>query len=115
MSLFSVLEDCPSQYRSSWAWAWGAVLEKETAAETELDKERPLKWICFLPQALFRMPRRLGKSGRGAVNKRFAALARGYWEELVKMWESDVRALEERKQRRVGSRPSGNDSQVDKK
>ena len=50
------------------------------------------------------------KSGRGAVNKRFAALARRDWEELVTMWESDVRVAEEREQRR-GSRPQVNDRQ----
>ena len=80
-----------------------------------MDKERALKWICFLPQALFRMPRRGGKSGRGAVNKRFAALAREDWEELVTMWESDVRVAKEREQRRRGLKPSESSSQEEDK
>ena len=91
LSIFSSMEDIPSQYKASWAWAWGQVLEKESTAETDIEKERALKWICFLPQALLRVPRRGGKAGRGAVNKRFCALARGHWEQIVTIWESDVK------------------------
>ena len=72
----------------------------ESTAETEVEKERALKWICFLPQALLRVPRRGGKAGKGAVNKRFSAIAKGDWGLLVSLWESDVKIAKEKEERR---------------
>ena len=57
------------------------------------------------------MPRRGGKSGKGAVNKRFDALAREDWENLVTMWESDVRVSKERKQKKGGDYGEGDQGQ----
>ena len=115
LSRFSTMEECPSQYKASWAWAWGQILENEAAAESELDKERALKWICFLPQALLRSPNRGGKSGRGAVNKRFSALARGDWEAIVSIWESDVRSAKKKDERRRGARQTRRETQQNDK
>jgi hypothetical protein len=84
--------------------AWSKVLEKEAAAETELARERALKWLCFLPQGLLRTARRGGDSGKGAVHQRFAALARGDWSKLVDMWKSDVQKSREQDERRGSTR-----------
>ena len=75
------------------------MLEREAAAETDLEKERAFKWICFLPQALLRAPRRGGNSGRGAVNKRFAAVANVYRETLVALWEIDMKVATEKEEK----------------
>ena len=61
---FPVLEEIPSQHKSVWTWAWGFVLEKIISATTPIELNRSLMWLLFLPQALLRMPKRGGKSGR---------------------------------------------------
>ena len=100
LSSFGVMEEVPSQHKASWVYAWGEVLSKEAAAETDIEKERALKWICFLSQALLRKPKRGGKSGRGLVNKRFASLAKSDWGGLVSQWEKDVKKGKEKENRR---------------
>ena len=77
LSIFTTMEEVPHQYKAGWSMAWATVLEREAAAVTDLQQERALKWLCFLSQRLLRMARRGGRSGRGAVNQRFAALAVG--------------------------------------
>ena len=80
------------------------VLRREAEAETNLAKERALKWLCFLSQGLLRTPRRGAKAGRGAIAKRFRAVVQGDWGSLITMWQSDVARAKEREQRRAGRR-----------
>ena len=75
-------------------------MEREAAAESELEQQICLQWLSFLPQALLRTPRRGGRSGRGAVNARFTALANREWGKLVRLWERDVARAREREARR---------------
>jgi hypothetical protein len=71
LSLFSTLENVPLQHQVMWTRAWATVLEREASAESELDKERALKWFCFLAQGLLRTPRRGGRMGKGAIQACF--------------------------------------------
>lgn len=102
MSRFTTVQDVPGPYQAAWTMAWATVLQREVAAETDLAKERALKWICFLSQGLLRTPRRGSRAGRGAVAQRFRAVVQGDWGSLVTMWRSDVVRMEERDRRREG-------------
>ena len=100
LSRFTTLQDVPGPFQAAWTMAWATVLQREAAAETDLARERALKWICFLSQGLLRTPRRGKRAGRGAVAKRFRAVVLGNWGSLVTMWQSDVARTEERDRRR---------------
>ena len=100
LSRFSSVEDVPHDCQAAWALAWSTVLEREAVAESELAKERALKWFCFLSQGLLRKPRRGGRAGRGAIVKRFRAVLQGDWGSLVTMWQADCNKDEERNRRR---------------
>ena len=100
LCMFNVIQEIPHQFQAMWSSAWATVLEREAAAESDLAKERALKWLCFLSQGLLRTPRRGSRAGRGAIAKRFNALVKGDWGSLVTMWISDVAREREREQRR---------------
>ena len=67
------------------------------SASTEETKDRALKWLLFLPQALLRSSSQEGEAGRGLVAKRFNPLANRRWGDLVARVEAD-------RQRRVEDR-----------
>ena len=102
---FRVLEDVPAQHRSGWTWAWSYVLERILNAGTNLELNRALMWLLFLPQAFLRQPKRGGKLGRGLTAQRFNCLAQGDWGQLVTIWEKDKMIAEEKRsfQRSRGS------------
>ena len=54
LSIFNSMEDVPLQFEAGWSMAFATVLEREAGAQTDLQRERALKWFCFLPQALLR-------------------------------------------------------------
>ena len=54
-------------------------------------------WLTFLPQALLRQPKRVGKPGRGLVAQRFNHLVKGDWGQLITLWEKDKMASQEAK------------------
>ena len=89
---FNMLSEVPYQHEEVWVWAWGQVLHRLHAAEGELETNRALMWLCFLPQALLREAQRGGRQGRGLVAKRFNTVSRGDWGTLVELWERDRRA-----------------------
>ena len=91
LSRFTTLQDVPGPFQAAWTMAWATVLQREAAAETDLARERALKWICFLSQGLLRTPRRGKRAGRGAVAKRFRAAVLGDWGSLVTMWPGQRR------------------------
>ena len=96
-----------------WTHAWATVLRREVEAESDLAKERALKWMAFLSQGLLRTPRRGAKAGRGAVAKRFLAVSQGEWGNLVTMWQSDVAKAREREQRRAGRRQTRQEERME--
>ena len=101
LSSFDAMDEVPSQYVPIWCWAYGEVLRRVQEASPGLQLDRALMWLCFLPQALCRKPKRGGKGGRGLVAKRFNCLARDKdWGELVRLWEVDTRLERERRGRR---------------
>jgi hypothetical protein len=102
LSRFSTVKEVPGPYEAAWTLAWATVLQREAAAESDLAKERALKWLCFLSQGLLRTPRRGSRAGKGAVAKRFRAVVQGNWGSLVTMWQEDVARTEERDRRREG-------------
>ena len=61
---FSTMQDVPSEFQMTWTHAWATVLRREVEAESDLAKERALKWMAFLSQGLLRTPRRGAKAGR---------------------------------------------------
>ena len=86
---FSVVDEVPHQHREVWTWAWGHVLRRIDQASDDKELDRGLMWLCFLPQALLRRPKRGGQSGRGLVAERFNCLVRRDWGALVDLWERD--------------------------
>ena len=88
-SPFDAMEEVPRQHRAVWAWAWGVVVARANNATTEEEKDRALKWLLFLPQALLRSSDKGGQVGRGIVAKRFNLLANRCWGGLVSMLETD--------------------------
>ena len=53
---FTTVQEVPREFQPLFTRACATVLEREAAAESELAKERSLKWFCFLSQALLRTP-----------------------------------------------------------
>ena len=88
-STHSSMEEVPRQHRHHWAWAWGIVLERISNSTTDKERERALKWLLFLSQALLRSPGAKGQEGRGIVAGRFNCLVERRWGELVVMWEEE--------------------------
>ena len=72
---FQVLEEVPSQHEGAWTWAFSTVLERLQSADSPLELDRALMWLCFLPQALLRQGIRGGRAGRNLVAQRFNSLA----------------------------------------
>ena len=77
------------QHCHMWAWAWGTVLERILNATTEQERERGLKWLLFLSQALLRSSVQSGEAERGIVASRFNCLAARRWGNLVTKWEEE--------------------------
>ena len=107
---FQVLEDIPAQHIGTWVWAWNTVLQRVQAADSGLELDRALMWLCFLPQSLLRHAKRGGKAGRKLVAQRFNSLVKGDWGNLVKLWEKDRSALREEQKRRGTKREERADS-----
>ena len=61
LCLFQVLEEVPSQHKGAWTWAFSSVLERIQSADSPLELDRALMWLCFLPQALLRQGKRGGR------------------------------------------------------
>ena len=112
---FPMLQEVPEQHKGAWAAAWGEVLARWERAETELETNRALMWLGFLPQALLRKPTRGGRAGRREVAKRFLCINQRDWGNLVAFWHKDsehyTRFMWRRQGRRVeqeqGSRQLG--------
>ena len=49
---FSTMQDVPGEFQMTWTHAWATVLRREVEAESDLAKERALKWMAFLSQGL---------------------------------------------------------------
>ena len=100
---FAVLQEVPEQHKGAWADAWVQVLRRWEGAESEEERDRALRWLAFLPQALLRKPGRGGRQGRREVAKRFLCVTEGDWGNLVVMWGKDhldIVRLKERRQQR---------------
>ena len=63
LSKFTTVEDVPAKHKNMWTRALATVLERMAAAESELERDRALKWFCILAQVLLRTPRRGGRMG----------------------------------------------------
>ena len=102
LSEFGALEEVPKQHRPLFGWAMGTVFERildAYAGNSDLERERALKWFLFLAQALLRTPCKGGQSGRGLVAGRFHCLVERRWGKLVRLWEED--RAQARKEARV--------------
>ena len=116
LSSFEAMDEVPSQYHPIWCWAYGEVLRRVQEATPGLQLDRALMWLCFLPQALCRKPKRGGKGGRGLVAKRYNCLARDKdWGEVVRLWEVDTRLEREGRGRRREERETTEEEEDDRK
>ena len=59
-------------------------------AESDLEKERALKWFMILPLALLRETKSGGKGGRGLIAARFNCLSNGDWGTLLTFLKNDL-------------------------
>ena len=98
------MPEVPEALKEGWVFAFSQVLSRLSLASSEEEQVRALKWLCFLPQALLREPRRGGARGQGqgagAIAKRFNLLCGGEWGGLVSLWEGDGAKSRERDARR---------------
>ena len=83
--------------RVGWGKAFATVLRKFVFADSDIQKERALKWFLILPFALLREKKRGGKGGRGIIAGRFSRLALGDWGSLLDLLGGDLERKEGRK------------------
>ena len=101
---FLVLQEVPEQHKGAWAAARREVLMRWERAETELETNRALVWLGFLPQALLRKSTRGGRAGRREVAKRFLCINQGDWGSLITFWHKDAKHYARFRERRQGRR-----------
>ena len=107
LSTFPAIEEIPAQHREVWALAMNKVHRKIWEAQEEGDDlDRALKWWFFLPQALARKAQRGGRAGVGQIMKRFNAVVKGDFGELVNLWQHDKEVVERKEEKRNRVKPS---------
>eukprot|EP00973_Karenia_brevis_P038984 5381810-Karenia_brevis.AAC.1 len=102
LSPFTHLDRVPDQHLEAWALAFSDVLRAWRDAPDEASRDRMLKWVMVLHDALLRLPPRGGRRGRSAVAHRFAAWANGDYATVLRWWQHDRAAA--RKQQRDTSK-----------
>ena len=69
-------------------------------SENNVNLERSLKWLLFLPHALMRQPTRGGAAGRQIIAKRFNCIVEDNWSNLIDLFMRDREACQQKRERK---------------
>ena len=103
LSTEPTLESIPQHCAGVFARSMSKVMQRIQEfheSENNVNLERSLKWLLFLPHALMRQPTRGGAAGRQIIAKRFNCIVEDNWSNLIDLFMRDREACQQKRERK---------------